>query len=270
MISNTAYSLLTDIWKLSGTHVKPMVGNQIVVGYFRNFQNDRFEVSLEGYFKTTQNVLDYKDGADLFLNQALETELLQGRERAYGVEFLVRKPEGRFTGWASYTLSRVERKIKGPNPEETINQGNWFPANFDRTHVLKANGVIQINKLWSLSGFFIFSSGRAFTLPDGQFGFEDLIIPTFSDRNQDRLPSHHRLDLSATKMNKKIKWKRRKQTYRIRRKVGSWTFSLYNVYSRANVFSVLFEEAGGEAESGLVRLPILGTIVPSVTYNFQF
>ena len=96
------------------------------------------------------------------------------------------------------------------------------------------------------------------------------MIPTFSDRNQDRLPSHHRLDLSATKLNKKIKWKRRKQRYRIRKKVGSWTFSLYNVYSRANVFSVLFEEAGGETEGVLVKLPIPGTVVPSITYNFQF
>jgi len=270
LISNTTYSLLTDIWKLSGQHIKPMVGNQIIVGYFRNFQDNRFEASIEAYYKTTQNVLDYKDGADLLLNQTIETELLQGRERAYGVEFLVRKPEGRFTGWVSYSLSRAERMISGPSPEETINQGNWYPANYDRTHVFKVNGVIQINKLWSLSGFFIYGTGRAITLPDGKFGFEDFIIPTFSDRNQDRLPSNHRLDLSATKLNKKIKWKRRKQTYRIRKKVGSWTFSLYNFYSRENTFSVLFREGGGETESGLVKLPILGTVIPAITYNFQF
>jgi len=270
LITNTTYSLLTDIWKLSGPHIKPMVGNQIIAGYFRNFQNNRFEASVEAYYKTTQNVLDYKDGADLLLNQTIETELLQGHERAYGVEFLIRKPEGRFAGWASYSLSRAERMISGPSPEETINQGNWYPANHDRTHVFKINGVIQINKLWSFSGYFIYSSGRAISLPDGQFEYEDFIIPTFPDRNQDRLPSNHRLDLSATKMNKKIKWKKRKQRYRIRKKVGSWTFSLYNVYARENAFSVLFQEAEGSTEPGLVTLPILGTIIPSVTYNFQF
>ncbi|MCZ6899772.1 MAG: TonB-dependent receptor, partial [Bacteroidetes bacterium] len=271
LISNTTYSLLTDVWKLSGTHVKPQIADQVAFGYFRNFNRNIIETSVEVYFKKTRNVLDFKNGASLLLNQTIETEILQGEGRAYGLELMVSKPAGEFRGWASYSISRTERRIVGNTLEETINNGEYYPADYDQTHNIKLVGIYQLSRLWNVSANFIISSGRAITLPDAKYEYAGIVVPNFSERNQFRVPTQHRLDISATKMGKKRKWKRRKRRYKVKKLVGSWTFSLYNVYGRENVFSLIYQQNSQNSnEPQILKLPILGEAIPAITYNFRF
>lgn len=260
LISNTTAPLPIDIWKASDTHVKPLISDQVAFGHFHNFADNKFELSTEVYYKRMQNLVDYKNGADLLLNEDLETELLSGEGRAYGVELMLKKPTGKLNGWISYTLARTERLVNGKFSEERINNGEYYPADYDKTHNLTLVTTYQVNKRLSFSANFIYSTGRPFTLPDAKYLYDGQTIIDYSGRNQNRIPDTHRLDLSLT-----LKGKGRPG----RRWKGEWVFSIYNVYARRNAFSIYFA-GDGQANNTARRLSILGTMVPSVTYNFTF
>jgi hypothetical protein len=260
LMSNTAASTPLDVWTPSTNNIKPQLADQVALGVFKNFGenvND-YETSVELYYKDMYNQIDYIDNSDLFLNNFFEGDLLFGKGRAYGAEFYIKKNQGNLTGWTSYTLSRTERKIEG------VNSNEWFPSRFDRTHVLNIVAMYDLNKKWSLSGNFAFSSGVPYTLPRGKFTYETYILPDNqnSSRNDARVPNYHRLDLSATMQAKRGLFKKGS---------ANWVYSIYNVYNRRNPFSIYFRrDPENTSQTQAVRLAIFGSIVPAVTYNFKF
>jgi hypothetical protein len=205
-------------------------------------------------------VLDYKNGANLFLNQTIEADLLPGTGRAYGVEASLQKKTGRLTGWFSYAFARTLLAVKGNAPEETINGGAWYPASFDKPHTLNMISRYQIKKRLSWSANFTFSTGRPITAPLSQYVIGQYVVPNFGDRNQYRIPDYHRLDLSLAILgnpDKKKKWE------------GSWNISVYNVYGRKNPYSVFFKQVPG-APPKAYQLAVVGVPLPSVSYDFKF
>lgn len=260
LISNTTAPVPTDIWKASDSHIRPQIADQVALGYFHNFANHAFELSAEVYYKKMQNLVDYRNGAELLLNENLETELLSGEGRAYGLELMIKKPAGKWNGWISYTLARTERMVNGNLPEERINNGQFYPADYDKLHNFTLVTTYQATKRLSFSANFVYNTGRPFTLPDAKYQYNNQTIIDYSGRNQNRIPDYHRLDLSVTLKGKgkpDRKWK------------GEWVFSLYNVYARRNAYSIYFS-GNGQAQNDATRLTILGSVVPAVTYNFSF
>ena len=260
LLSNTNSPTPLDIWTPSGKYVKPQLLDQVALGYFKNFNSNRYSLELETFYKKVQNRIDYIDGADLIANNAIEQVILNGRSRSYGLEVLLRKNEGRFKGWVAYTLSKAEQQTPGRTPTETgINNGNWYRTPFDKTHDISFTGSYDLNEKWKLNANFLFQTGQPVTFPNGQYEYNGLNIPNYSNRNADRLPSYNRLDLAVNytpKPNKRKGW----QSY--------WVFGIYNVYNRRNAASISF---GQNQETGMneaTRLSIFG-IVPSVSYNFK-
>ena len=267
MVSNTTAALPTSRWALSGPHLRPQISDQLSAGVFRNFKNDTYETSAEVYYKTIQDALDFKDGADILLSQALEMATLQGQGRAYGIELLAKKNTGFWTGWVSYTYARTFLQMNGAVAEERINGGRWYPANFDRPHTLNAMAIYRPSVTVTASFNFTLSSGRAATFPYGRYVLNDptifgINVPIYLDRNQDRIPAYHRLDFSLT-------FDQNPDKHPERRWKGSWVFSLYNVYARRNAFSV-FYNLRPYAPTEAYKLTIFGTIFPSLTYNFKW
>lgn len=266
LLSSATSPTPLDIYAPSSAWIKPQMADQWALGYFRNLNASRFELSLEVYYKKMKNQFDFIDGASPVLNEAPETIILNGSSRAYGLEMMLRKNVGRFTGWASYTLSRSERQTPGIGGGPGINQGNFYPTNYDKPHNVALTGTYELSKRWTLSANFIFQSGRPVTYPVAKYSFAGISIPEYSQRNEYRLPAYHRLDIAATLKNKK---KRHGQ--------GQWVFGLYNVYNRQNAASITFrEELTGNTEAGLgtginkaYKLTYFG-LVPSVTYEFKF
>ncbi|CAM1340468.1 TonB-dependent receptor [Tenacibaculum amylolyticum] len=261
LISNTTSATPLDVWAPSGEFIKPQLADQYAVGYFRNFKDGEYSFEVETYYKTVANRVDYIDGADLIAQNTIEREILIGEMRSYGAEFLLRKNSGNFTGWLSYTLSRAEQRTPGnASGGLGINQGNWYSTAFDRTHDISLTGNYKLNEKWSFGGNFVFQTGRPVTNPNGQFQYEGLSVPTYSERNADRLPAYHRLDISATltpRKNKNRKWK------------GEWVFSIYNLYNRSNAASISFEQNTTTGVNEATQTTIFG-IIPSVSYNFKF
>lgn len=271
LLSNTQASVPLDVWTPSTNNIKPQIGDQVALGYFHNFTwlANEFEFSTEVYYKEMQNQIDYIDGADLLLNRTLEAELLSGKGRAYGLELYLKKRKGAFTGWISYTLSRTERQVTG------INNKDWYPTRFNKTHNLYLVGSYEINNKWSASANFVFSTGVPGTFPTNRIEYQGFIIPQNSEnlRNNYTLPAYHRLDISATYDPNKDSQKRWK---------GSWTFGIYNVYARRNPFGIYFQQTPPSdnpsrddrvtqsTNTQAIRFSILGTLVPSATYNFTF
>jgi len=267
LISNTISPSPTDIWKLSSTYLEPQKANLVTIGYYRTIKTGLY-LSVEFYGRETKNITEYKDGADLLLNEAIETELINAKGRAYGVEFLVKKRTTRFNGWLSYTLSRSERKTTSPLLNEKLNDGNYFPTDFDRTHDLVVVGIYQLHKRWSLSSNFIFRTGRPITLPESKYEFENSIISNYTLRNQGRIANYHRMDVSATLKTNKGEMRKNGKTKKLD---DSWTFSIYNLYAHRNAFSLLFRQSETNPYlTDITKFSILGTIIPSVTYNFRF
>jgi ferric enterobactin receptor len=263
-IANTTAALPTARWKLADTYLQPTVADQWSLGYFHNFGN--FETSIEGYYKRLDQVPDFRDGANLLLERYPEAYVLQGVGRSYGVELQVKKNIGKLTGWLAYTFSRSEQQINGAFPEDRINQGKFYPTNFDKPHQINLVGVYQLNKRVSFSANFTYSTGRPFTFPDDKFYVGRTFIGYFSGRNQARIPDYHRLDISVTIDPDYDKKKRLR---------GSWIFAFYNVYARRNAYSVFFRSNNPSIVQfyntvGVYRLSVLGTIFPSITYNFKF
>ena len=256
LISNTTSATPIDVWKPSGPHIKPAIADQVAVGYFRNFKNNMYETSLELYYKRFQDLVDYKDGAQLLFNPTLETELLSGKGRAYGLELFIRKQKGKLSGWLSYTLARTERQVEG------INNGEFYPANYDKLHDISLVTIYNLNKRWDISANFAFMTGRPITYPDARYTYNGLVIPNYSNRNGARTPAYHRLDISAT-LSPKHKENKRWE--------GSWNFGAYNVYARRNPYSIFFRQNADNPQiTEAVRLSVFATVIPSVTYNFKF
>ena len=261
LLSNTVSVTPLDVWTTSGTYVKPQLSNQYAFGYYKKFNNNAYSLEAETYYKTTQNRIDYIDGASLIGNNNIETEILNGEARAYGLELMFRKNKGRYTGWISYTLAKSEQRSFGGNAGGPgINNGNWYNAPFDRTHDISITGVYKLTDKWTFSANAIYQTGRPVTYPVGQFEYEGSSIVIFNERNADRLPAYHRLDISATyKPNRKPnkQWK------------GEWVFSIYNLYNRQNAASISFNQNYNTGVNEALRTTIFG-IIPSVTYNFKF
>jgi hypothetical protein len=265
LVSNTTAATPLDIWTPSGKYVDPAIADQVSLGYFRNFKDNTYEASIEVYYKDYQNLLDYKDNAQLLLNQSLETELLQGIGRAYGMEFQVQKVKGKLTGWVSYTLARSEVRVEG------INLGDWYASNWDKLHDFSAVGMYRYDEKWQFGATFVYMTGRPITYPDGRYVFEGIVNKDINNRNGARTPAYHRLDLSATLVPQK---KKEKVLFFINRPEGwesSWTFSLYNTYSRRNPYSIFFRQNEDNPQvTEAFQLSIFGSIIPGVTYNLKF
>lgn len=261
LLSNTSAPTPLDVWTPSGKYVKPQLLDQFAVGYFKTFQDNAYSLEIESFYKTVKNRIDYIDGADLIANNAIEQVILNGEAKAYGLEILLRKNEGRFNGWLAYTLSRSEQRTKGRTAEETgINNGEWYKTPYDRTHDLSFTGSYKWTDKWKLNANFLFQTGRPTTYPNAQYEYNGLNIPNYGLRNENRLPSYNRLDLSATytpKPNKKSGWQ------------SQWVFGLYNVYNRRNAASINFNQNEETKMNEAIRLSIFG-IVPSASYNFKF
>lgn len=263
VISNTTTPLPTSRWKTSDNYIKPQVSSMFSGGFFQNFRDNIFEVSLEGYYRATDNILDYKPGADFVLQPYLETQVLQGKNRSYGLEVMLSKKKGVISGWASYTYSRSENQVsEAPNFRDQINGGNWYLANYDRPHSFNATINISPAPIHTFSFNFSLSSGRPFTSPTGYVKYQNQLFPFYDSRNNDRISDYHRLDFSWTidnpqqYLNANKRWK------------GSWVFTIYNLYGRSNAYSVYYR-----SENNIVKpyqLTIFNSIFPSLTYNFKF
>jgi hypothetical protein len=253
LISNSTTTSPTDLWTGSSNNIKPEIGDQISLGYFQNLKDNAYEFSVEAYYKSMQNQIDYRNGANTQANENLEGELLTGIGRAYGIEFLVKKKTGRFTGWAGYTLSKTERKING------INFNNWYNARQDRTHDITIVGIYDLTKKWNLSTTWTYQTGNAVTYPVGKYTSNNAVTFLYSERNAERFPAYHRLDFGATYMRKKTD-----------KRESSWTFSVYNAYGRQNAFTIEFREDPKDASKTQALQTALFRWVPSVTYNFKF
>ncbi|MHA7131752.1 TonB-dependent receptor [Algoriphagus namhaensis] len=259
LISNTATIAPTDVWKLSDTFIEPQIVDQYSLGFYKNLKGNIFETSVEVYYKDIQNVVEYKDGANLILQNHLETELVPAQGQAYGVELYVKKNLGRLTGWISYTYSRSLRRVITPYEEEIINDGEWFASNFDKPHVLTLIGNYKVSTNTLVSATFGYSTGRPVTFPEAKFDFSGNSLAYFDKRNEQRIPDFHRLDLSV---NFKLKGKGRFYD-------GDWTFAILNVYGRKNPFSLFFVDEAGQPPQAL-RLAILGVPLPSISYALKF
>ncbi|RTQ53473.1 TonB-dependent receptor [Hymenobacter gummosus] len=258
LISNTTAATPLDVWTPSTQNIRPERGNQVALGYFRNFRDNAYEASVEVFGKTMDNQIDYINGANTLLNKDLEGELLYGKGRAYGAEFFLKKNQGKLSGWVSYTLSRSERQIEG------INRNDWYPNKYDKTHCLNVVGMYQVAPRLTLSGNFAYGTGVATTFPNARFVYDGLVVPVVSGdaRNNYRVPAYHRLDFGATLQN------REKPDRRWR---SEWVFSVYNVYNRRNAYGIYFRQnEDNPRQTEAVRLSVFGSVIPSVSYNFNF
>ncbi len=262
LISSGTVPIPFNTWNPSSNYLKPQIADQVAIGYFRNFKDNMYEVSVEAYYKDMQNVTDFADNAAIFFNEDMATEFRQGDSWSQGVELMVNKKQGKLMGMVSYTLSSTMRKIPG------VNLGEAFRANYDRRNVLNVNAAYDASERWSFGGNFSYTTGRPITLPAGRYEFDGYNPDVITERNGYLLPAYHRMDLSATfspKKNKSRKWQ------------GQWVFSIYNVYNRQNPFTIYTrikqDDDGnviGDGTEKEARLVYLFPILPSVTYNFKF
>lgn len=254
LLANSTSSSPTDKWVASTNIIKPEISDQVSIGYYKNLPGNVYELTVETYYKTMQHQVDYRDGADVFSNtNAIESELLFGKGRAYGVEGLLRKQVGRLTGWVSYTLSKTEKQIDG------INSDRWYNATQDRTHDIAIVAMYKLNKKWSLSANWIYNTGNSVTFPAGKYRSGDQILFYYTERNGYRMPAYHRLDLGATcQLKQKKKFS------------SELAFSIYNAYARQNAYVIQFQQDPDNADkTQAVRTALFG-IVPSISYNFKF
>lgn len=267
LISNTTASSPTDIWLPSSNNIKPEIADQFAIGYFRNFFNNAVEGSIEFYYKDMQNTIDYRDGAEVTLNPTVEGELLYGRGRAYGMEFLLRKKSGKFTGWVAYTLAKTERLF------DEINNNTWYPARQDRRHDISLVGIYTLNDRLTFSATWVFYTGNAVTFPSGKYEIDGQIVNYYTERNGYRMPNYHRLDVGITLNNKNYKIVKDPTTGEEKqvpkRWESSWNLSVYNAYARENAYSISFQENEETGQTEAVQLALF-KVIPSITYNFKF
>ncbi|MCU0338511.1 MAG: TonB-dependent receptor [Spirosomaceae bacterium] len=260
VISNTTTPLPTSRWATSSPHIRPQVSQLFTAGYFRNLKNNIYEFSVEGYYRLTDNILDFKPGADFLLQDYIETQVLQGQSKSYGLELMMTKKRGELTGWVNYTYSRVFNQInQGPRFFERINDGKWYPANFDRPHNLNLSLNFSENKFHNFSLTFTYGTGRPYTTPNGFVSFQGKAYPYYAERNQSRIKDYHRLDFS---------WQINNPTLKDKRWLGSWIFTVYNLYGRKNQYSVFLRTKGTAYET--FQLQIFASPIVSLAYNFKF
>jgi hypothetical protein len=253
LLSNTTSTTPFDLWVPSNINILPEIANQYTIGYFRNFSNNMFETSVELYYKTLQNQIDYRNGANLILNNKVESQLVFGKGWGYGAEFLIRKKYGKLTGWISYTLSKTKRQF----PD--INSGNVFLAKQDRPNNLAIVGMYELNPKITFSATWIFYSGNVVTFPSGRYVVDGNIVPYYTERNGYRMPDYHRLDIGLT-------WQRKKTE----RFESNWSFSVYNVYGRSNAYAINFQQDPNDPTKMQAVQLSLFRFVPAISYNFKF
>jgi hypothetical protein len=258
-LSNTTTISPIDTWKLSDNNIKPQKGRQVGLGLYKNLEGNQFEISLEGYYKEADNLLDFKVGSELLLNETIETETLQGDGQAYGVEFLIRKNSGKLNGWLGYTYSRSFLKLDSEFAEERVNNGEFFPTNYDKPHDFSAVLNYKLTKRYSLSANLSYQTGRPVTYPVARYNFNNSEYVVYSNRNEFRIPDYYRLDLGINiEGNHKLK----KLAH------SFWNISVYNVLGRNNPYSVFFVTENGELKA--FQSSIFSIPVPTITYNFKF
>jgi outer membrane receptor protein involved in Fe transport len=248
-LSNSTTANPSDLWVPSSNNVKPEYADQVAVGYYRNFQDNEFESSVELYYKNMLNLIDYKNGADLQINPTVESLLVLGRGWSYGAEFLLRKRAGRFSGWVGYTWSKTQEQFP------LINNGAVFPARQDRTHDISVVAIYDLNATWNFSAVWVYNTGNAVTFPGGNYWIDNRLVPYYTERNGYRMPAYHRLDLSAT-------WKLGEHS--------NLNFSIYNAYNRMNAYAIYFRQDPNDATKTQAVQITLFPFIPSVTYNFNY
>lgn len=266
LISNNSVMSPTDTWTLSNNYVPPLASDQYAIGYFRNFKQNMYEISIEAYYRELKNAIEYKNGARILLNEHIETDLLKANGYGYGIEIYARKSSGTLTGWISYTYSRSMLKTSGATDEEQINRNESYPSNFDKPNNLVVLANYHLSRRWRVSGTFVYNTGRPVTLPELKFNAAGNQMIYYSDRNKYRLPNYHRLDIAIT-FDENLRLKR---TWK-----GSWTLSVINVYGRKNVYSVYYAQEDSRiykssGNASMYKLYIIGMPLPTLTYNFTF
>ena len=253
LISNSTSARPTDKWVASTNNIKPETSAQSSLGYYKNLSGIKYELTVETYYKDMKNQIDYRDGSDITDANALETQLLYGKGRAYGIEFLFRKKTGKLTGWLSYTLSKSEKKIDG------INNNKWYNARQDRTHDVAIVGSYKLKSKWTLSANWVFYTGDAVSFPEGKYNIGTETFFYYTKRNGYRMPAYHRLDLGATKV-----FKQKKHF------ASELSFSLYNAYGRENAYSITFRDKKDDPLKTDAVKTTLFRFIPSISYNFKF
>jgi len=252
LLSNSTTGSPTDMWIPSSYNTIPEISDQYAFGYFRNFNDNNYEFSAEVYYKSLLHQVDYIKGAILNFNANVESQLIYGIGRAYGLELFLKKKYGRFNGWIGYTLARTERRFDG------INNGRWYPAKQDRTHDISIVAVYELPRNWTISAAWVYNTGNAVTYPKGAYIIDNRVVFLYTDRNGNRMPAYHRLDLGATKQFAK------KKNYE-----SSLSFSLYNAYSHDNAYTITFRQNEKTRQIEAIQTTLF-KLVPSITYNFKF
>lgn len=253
LLSTSTTSTPMDIWQPSSANIEPETSDLISFGYFKNFNDNMYEASVEFYYKDMQNLIEYKNGADIFINQYVESQLVFGRGWSYGMELSLQKKFGKFTGWFGYTLSNTERQF------DDINDGEAFPSRQDRTHDISLVGMYKLNDTWTFSANWVYNTGLAATYPSGKYSIDGNTINLYTERNGYRMPDYHRLDLGATYTFNKSD-----------RQEMSLTMSVYNAYGRKNAYTISFNESSVNPNvTEAVKLSLF-SVVPSLTFNFRF
>jgi hypothetical protein len=260
VVSNTTTPIPTARWKTSDEHIKPQISNLVSLGYYKSFTDNIYEISLEGYYRATDNMIDYKPGADFLLQKFPETQLIQGQSRSYGLELMLSKKKGTLTGWVNYTYSRTENRADAStNNLDLVNGGDWYRANYDRPHSFNASIDLNVNAHNSFGFTFVYSTGRPYTEPVGFINFQNNFYPFYDERNNKRIPDYHRLDFA---------WNINNPSMKNRRWNGKWAFTVYNLYGRGNVYSVFFKTENNVVKAN--QLQIFAAPIPTLSYTFVF
>ncbi|HUM66557.1 MAG TPA: hypothetical protein PLV32_11950 [Chitinophagaceae bacterium] len=259
MLSNTTAIAPTDIWKLSDPNIKPQEGDQVSFGLYKNFKSNTIETSVEVYYKRIENYLDYKPGAKLLLNHTIETDVINTKGKAYGMELLIKKPGGKVNGWISYTYSRIKLRTNEDDPDFQVNKGEYYPANYDKPHDVTLAGNFRVNHRFSVSVNSTYSTGRPITLPIGRYYYAGSERVLYSERNSHRIPDYIRTDFS---LNIEGNHKVNQKTH------NSWTVGVYNLLGRKNPYSVYFTSQDGRVKG--YKFSIFGSMLPFVNFNIRF
>jgi len=260
LVTNAISVTPLDQWKLSDQYMKPVISDQVAIGFFKNFFNNSLEASVETYIKRYQNLVEYKNGANVVMNSHLEQAIIPSRGKAWGAEFLLSKTKGTTQGWFAFTYARTFIRTTGKFPTEQINYGTWYPYYSDRPINISLTLDHKITNRWSFGLNFKYTSGRPVSAPSARFESDNISVAYFNRRNNNRMPAYHRMDVSFTYLNKVKK----NQPFR-----SKWIFSIYNLYARKNAYSIYFKNVNG-VPAQAYKLTIAGTLIPSITYKFEF
>jgi len=257
MLSNNILPSPTNKWKLTDPHIKPMEGNQFSLGFYKNFGN-KIETSIETYYKKSNNIVEYKDGAEFITSPTTETEVIQGDLDAYGIEFMLRKKIGDLTGWINYTYSQTSVKAINNKRNEKINFGETYPANYDKPHAFNLTTSYNLTEKFNISANVVYATGRPITYPTSIYYQNDVQRVNYSERNQYRLKDYFRIDFA---LNIEGNLKKDKLFH------GSWSFSVYNLTGRRNPYALSFENEDGKIKG--YRISVLGAMIPSIKYKLK-